>query len=250
MRKILSVILAAALIVSLSAGLAVTAGATAGDTHNVDVSGLTDITVASGTTGTGAATEGADYALTLAAEFPKLLPDDVTVTIGGAPATKGTEYVWDSSTGELTITGAYVTGDITISAAAVYNVPDWVEIGGVVLYSSDAEDITSSSVTSVGGVYTLTCSTAFPAPAIFRPVPVPLCSTADGHADFQQRGGSLYVQHDGRQCLFQQQRFSDAEYNTYGDGLFTYAAMWRSCSTARAYSASTTPRRIRSVTFT
>lgn len=46
------------------------------------------------------------------------LPSDVTVTIGGDTKTKGTEYTWDSSTGELHIDEEDIDGTVAISCTA------------------------------------------------------------------------------------------------------------------------------------
>lgn len=86
--------------------------------YNVSTS-LTNVTVSSGTTGTGAATHGSAYSVTLAGETGYNLPTTVTVTIGGSPATLTTDYTWNSSTGVLTVLAAKVTGDISISATGV-----------------------------------------------------------------------------------------------------------------------------------
>ena len=88
------------------------------DTYDVSAS-LTNVSVKSGTTGTGAATHGSAYTVTLQGETGYNLPTTVTVTIGGSPATLTTDYTWNSSTGVLTVLAAKVTGNISISATGV-----------------------------------------------------------------------------------------------------------------------------------
>lgn len=80
---------------------------------------LTNATASSGSTGSNAATYGTDYTAIFAASSGYSLPSDVTVTIGGASATKGTEYTWNSSTGALTVGGEYILGNIAIEVTAL-----------------------------------------------------------------------------------------------------------------------------------
>ena len=88
-------------------------------TYDVDVT-LTDskATKKSGTTGSNAATFGTNHTLEFEAVSGYELPDDVTVTIGGSPATEGTEYTWNSSTGTVVIGGSYILGNISITVTA------------------------------------------------------------------------------------------------------------------------------------
>lgn len=88
--------------------------------YNVSTS-LTNMSVSSGTTGTNAATYGTDYSLTLAATGDYVLPTTITVTIGGSAAPSGS-YSYNYSTGVVTITGSYITGNIVITAAGEENV--------------------------------------------------------------------------------------------------------------------------------
>ena len=88
--------------------------------YNVSTS-LTNLSVSSGTTGTDAATYGTNYSLTLAATGDYVLPTTITVTIGGSAAPSGS-YSYNSSTGVVTITGSYITGNIVITAAGEENV--------------------------------------------------------------------------------------------------------------------------------
>ena len=88
--------------------------------YNVSTS-LTNMSVSSGTTGTNAATYGINYSLTLAATGDYVLPTTITVTIGGSAAPSGS-YSYNYSTGVVTITGSYITGNIVITAAGEENV--------------------------------------------------------------------------------------------------------------------------------
>ncbi len=88
--------------------------------YNVSTS-LTNMSVSSGTTGTNAATYGMNYSLTLAATGDYVLPTTITVTIGGSAAPSGS-YSYNYSTGVVTITGSYITGNIVITAAGEENV--------------------------------------------------------------------------------------------------------------------------------
>lgn len=86
----------------------------------------TNVTKETGAIGAGAAIHGKAYTATFTANTGYTLPSDVTVTIGGTPATKGTEYTWSVSddTGTLTVKAEQVTGDIVVTvtgtAAATY----------------------------------------------------------------------------------------------------------------------------------
>ena len=81
-------------------------------THN-----LTNVTATSGATGAGAATEGVAYDAVFAASSGYVLPSTITVTIGGSPATVGTGYTWNASTGAFQVPAAQVTGAIEITIA-------------------------------------------------------------------------------------------------------------------------------------
>lgn len=52
-----------------------------------------------------------------------VLPSDVTVKIGGIVATKDTDYTYNKSSGEITVSAGKTTGDIEVSAKAVYVPP-------------------------------------------------------------------------------------------------------------------------------
>ena len=95
-------------------------------TYSVSIT-PTNVTKETGATGAGAAIKGKAYTATFTAPVGYTLPSDVTsLTIGGTPATKGTEYTWSVSdgTGTLTVKAANVTGNIAITvtgaAAATY----------------------------------------------------------------------------------------------------------------------------------
>lgn len=79
-----------------------------------------EVSKKTGSTGTDAATYGTDYVATFQAKSGYALQSDVTVTIGESTATKGTEYTWSVSdgVGTLTITGSYITDDITVTVDA------------------------------------------------------------------------------------------------------------------------------------
>ena len=94
-------------------------------TYSVSIT-TNNTTKTSGETGSTAAVNGKDYTATFTANTGYTLPSDVTVTIGGASCTKGTEYTWSvsSGTGTLTVKAANVTGNIVVTvtgtAAATY----------------------------------------------------------------------------------------------------------------------------------
>ena len=78
---------------------------------------LTNVTKKSGSTGAGAAQSGSNYDAVFAAADGYDLPDDITVTIGGAAATAGTDYTWNSSTGAFQVPAAKVNGAIVVTIA-------------------------------------------------------------------------------------------------------------------------------------
>ena len=71
---------------------------------------LTGLTASGGTT----ATHGTNYVSTLTAKDGYTVPSSVTVKCGSTTLTKGTHYTYSS--GKITITGSYITGNITITA--------------------------------------------------------------------------------------------------------------------------------------
>lgn len=75
------------------------------------------VSVANGSfEGAETATEGQDYTGKIVAADGYQLPEQITVTVAGQELSAG-DYVYDAQNGELTITGAAVTGKIEISAA-------------------------------------------------------------------------------------------------------------------------------------
>ena len=83
--------------------------------HDVDFT-LTHVEYSSGDDeGTDAATEGTEFSTVFVGSTGYNLPSTITVTIDGDPATSGTDYTWNQGTGTLTIPGAKITGDITVS---------------------------------------------------------------------------------------------------------------------------------------
>ena len=63
--------------------------------------------------------EGNNYTATYAGAGGYALPSTITVTIGGSPATAGTDYTWTQGTGVVTIPGNKVTGNIVITVTGV-----------------------------------------------------------------------------------------------------------------------------------
>ena len=79
---------------------------------------LTNVVYSSGDNqGTDAATEGVAFSTVFAANSGYVLPSTITVTIGGSPATVGTGYTWNASTGAFQVPAAQVTGAIEITIA-------------------------------------------------------------------------------------------------------------------------------------
>ena len=76
---------------------------------------LSNVTATSGATGEDAVSEGTEYTAVFAANSGYILPNAITVTIGGETATAGTAYTWNKATGTVTVGSAYVTGDIVIT---------------------------------------------------------------------------------------------------------------------------------------
>jgi len=63
--------------------------------------------------------EGNNYTATYAVAGDYALPENISVTIGGSPATAGTDYTWTQGTGVVTIPGNKVTGNIVITVTGV-----------------------------------------------------------------------------------------------------------------------------------
>ena len=87
---------------------------------------LSNVTATAGATGAEAATEGAAYAATFEAATGFILPNTITVTIGGATQAAGTGYTWNPETGELNIPADKVKGDIVITIAGQVKAPELI----------------------------------------------------------------------------------------------------------------------------
>ena len=87
---------------------------------------LSNVTATSGATGAEAATEGAAYAATFEAATGFILPNTITVTIGGATQAAGTGYTWNPETGVLNISADKVKGDIVITIAGQVKAPELI----------------------------------------------------------------------------------------------------------------------------
>ena len=88
-----------------------------------------------------------EYTATLTATGDYVLPDSITVTVGGSALTAGTDtYTYNSATGELAIKAAAITGNIVITAQATsiasIGVPDVAaqSDGGTYTFGSWAAD--------------------------------------------------------------------------------------------------------------
>lgn len=65
-----------------------------------------------------AATYGVDYEATLTATSGTL-PETITITINDIEVTVDTEYTYNSTTGDIVISGQYIVGNVVITASAV-----------------------------------------------------------------------------------------------------------------------------------
>ena len=101
----------------------------------------TNITASSGF-GTGTATYKTAWTGTLKAASGYVLPDSITVKVGGTTLTTS-NYTYSKSTGKVTITAAYVTGNITVTAE-----------GHKHSYTST---VTTPATCTANGVRTYTC---------------------------------------------------------------------------------------------
>ena len=63
--------------------------------------------------------EGSDYTATLIPDSGYMLPETITVTVNNTSLTQGTDYTYDSETGQLTIMASAITGPIVITAAGI-----------------------------------------------------------------------------------------------------------------------------------
>ena len=97
-------------------------------------------------------TEGVEFTLTLSAKDGYVLPDSITVTVGGVTCTN---FTYNKSTGVVTIPGASVNGNIVISATAVKDDPDTY----TVTLPTDTNIVSTGNTTATEGVqYTVTLS--------------------------------------------------------------------------------------------
>ena len=87
---------------------------------------LSNVTATAGATGAEAATEGAAYDATFVAATGFVLPNTITVTIGGATQAAGTGYTWNPETGVLNIPADKVKGDIVITIAGQVKAPELI----------------------------------------------------------------------------------------------------------------------------
>lgn len=78
--------------------------------------------------GNATATEGVDYTAKITANNGYVLPSDITVQTGSKSLTPNTDYRYDSSTGDITIFGSAITGDITITAIGEPDLPTSYDI--------------------------------------------------------------------------------------------------------------------------
>lgn len=115
-------------------------------THDVAFT-LTNAAYKSGTDeGDDVATYGTDYGVVFAADDGYSFPSDITVQIGGVTKTKDTHYTWNSSTGALTVTGSYITGDIAITVTATSSCST----------PADPDGLAAGSISSSGVTFTIT----------------------------------------------------------------------------------------------
>lgn len=88
---------------------------------------------------------GESYSATLTGTDCYVLPNSIIVTVGGTELTAGTDYTYNSSTGELTINN--VTGNIVITAAATD-----------ISHSYNSGVVTTEPTCTEKGVMTYTCT--------------------------------------------------------------------------------------------
>ncbi len=78
-------------------------------TENIDHATITDPTTGK---------KGEEYTTTVTPEIGYKIPETITVTVGGNTLTPNVDYVYDNTTGEVTVKEHAVTGDITIEGTA------------------------------------------------------------------------------------------------------------------------------------
>ena len=87
------------------------------DQYNVNEPNLTNATAAN-TNPTTVDADATSLTLNYSANTGYLLPETITVQMGGATLVSGTDYTWDKETGELTITVTGFYGDIDVKIVA------------------------------------------------------------------------------------------------------------------------------------
>ncbi len=108
------------------------------------------------------ATYGTDYITMISAEPGYSLPSSVTITVGGSPLEDG--YTYDSTTGDVSIAGAKITGNIIISdtPSTTYGVTHAINYmshtgGSSAVSSADYEDVlTAAAGYDLPGYITIT----------------------------------------------------------------------------------------------
>ena len=85
-------------------------------THNLE-----NMTATSDTAGDAKAVHRITYCTTLTANAGYALPQSISLTIGDKTAVAGTDYTYNSQTGEITVKGDSIDGTLVISAQAVTN---------------------------------------------------------------------------------------------------------------------------------
>lgn len=137
-------------------------------THNLNY-----ITATADTSGEKKAVNKISYTTTLTAADGYILPDTISLTIGGKDALLGTDYTYDKSTGTITVIGDKIEGDIIIVATAKHNshiFSEWIKendeshihtchCGEVErqLHNWNSGEITTEPTTTSHGVKTYTC---------------------------------------------------------------------------------------------
>ncbi len=99
------------------------------------------------------ASNSTDYTTTLAAADGYILPESITVTVGGTTLVSGSDYNYDSATGALTILASSITGDIVITAEGVvstYTLSASAPTFAEVTYGCTQPDAAGIMITSTG----------------------------------------------------------------------------------------------------
>ncbi|MBR0195925.1 MAG: InlB B-repeat-containing protein [Paludibacteraceae bacterium] len=116
---------------------------------------LSGVTKASGRLGDDAAAYYVAYDATYEANAGYYLPSDITVTIGGATKTKGTDYTWtvtDGTSGALAILTDKIDGNVVVTINGVWR---WSVAGSWLYYPEtvnwDADTYAMGNITKVSG---------------------------------------------------------------------------------------------------